>query len=281
MHGTCGLLTAAMACLSLVPALGAEAAGKIAGLLTPPGKATKVGAVERIPATIMKLQDKLHWGKVDPATGGYVVEGLAPGKYDLAIETVEGRIEGVELKVLGEENEPTYDLNLITGEIKVQRFDDKKLAEADEVLTPEERSKRIRRALRIDKLEDALKKLMTVAQFMDTNRPLLIHGTPKRAVVLVELSRKTAFYAEKADEVIWRMETWPYQWMGDTWHKPNKGLRVLQRLRMPGDQFARMGYVFDPALGGIEVRAGETTKLDYALPDKLPASMGKAPEATR
>lgn len=256
-----------------------EATGKIAGTLTPPGLALKVGVVERIPATLMKLNDKLHWGKVDPKTGEYAVEGLAAGKYDLAVETAHGRIEGVELKVLGEENEPTYDLNLGTGELKVQRFDEKTLlAEPDEALKPEERSKRLKQALRIDKLEDHLKKLMTVAQFMDTNRPLCVHGTPKRAVVLVELARKSAFYADKGGEVIWRIETYPYIWMGDVWHKPNKGLRVLQRLRLDGREFAKMGYVYDPALGGIEARAGETTTLDYKVPGKLPASMGKVPE---
>ena len=266
-------LIAALACMA--PAAGA--AGRIAGLLTPPGKALKAGAVERIPATIMKLQDKTHWGKVDPKTGEYEVEGLAPGKYDLVIETAEGRIEGVELKVLGEENEPTYDLNLGTGELRVQRFDEKQLGEADEALTPEECSKRLKRALRIDRLEDHLKKLMTVAQFTDTNRPLYIHGTPKRAVVLVELARTTAFYADKGGEVIWRIETYPYIWMGDVWHKPNKGLRVLQRLRLDGREFARMGYVYDPALGGIEVKDGQTTRFDFALPEKLPESMGKVP----
>jgi hypothetical protein len=239
--------------------------------------------VERVPADIMadimKLNDKLHWGKVDPKTGEYAVEGLAPGQYDLVVETAEGRIEGVELKVLGEENEPTYDLNLGTGELKVQRFDEKQLlAEPDEALTPEERAKRLKRALRIDKLDDHLKKLMTVAQFMDTNRPLYVHGTPKRAVVLVELARKSAFYADKGGEVIWRIETYPYLWMGDVWHKPNKGLRVWQRLRLDGRQFAKMGYVYDPALGAVAVKAGETTKLDYPVPEKLPASLGKVPE---
>lgn len=264
---------------ALAVSLASAGEGRIAGLLSPPGRALKVGVVERIPATIMKLQDKLHWGKVDHKTGEYAVEGLAEGKYDLVVETAEGRIEGVELKVLGEENEPTYDLNLGTGELRVQRFDEKTLlADPDEALTPEERTRRLKRALRIDKLEDHLEKLMTVAQFMDTNRPLYIHGTPKRAVVLVELARKSPFYADKGGEVIWRIETYPYVWMGDVWHKPNKGLRVLQRLRMDGREFAKMGYVYDPALGGIVVKAGETTRLDYAVPEKLPASMGKVPE---
>lgn len=256
----------------------AAGAGRIAGVITPPGKATKVGVVERIPASIMKLNDKLHWGTVDPKTGEYVIGGLAPRKYDLVVESAGGRIEGVEIGVLGEENEPTYDLNLGTGELKVQRFDEKTLTEENEKLTPEERSKRLKQALRIDKLEDHLKKLLTVAQFTDTNRPLYVHGTPKRAAVLVELARKSAFYADKGGEVIWRIETWPYIWMSDVWHKPSKGLRVWQRLRLDGRAFAKMGYVYDPALGGIEVKAGETTKRDYALPEKLPASMGKVPE---
>ncbi|MBM4041687.1 MAG: hypothetical protein FJ290_24575 [Planctomycetes bacterium] len=266
-------------CLAAAAAVAGEGTGRIAGTLSPAGRAVKVGVVERIPAGIMKLNDKLHWGKVDPKTGEYAVEGLAPGKnYDFVVETAEGRIEGVELKVLGEESQPTYDLNLGTGELKVQRFDEKGLGEEGEVVTPEERRKRISKALRIDKLEDHLKKLMTVAQFMDAPRPLYIHGTPQRAVVLVELRRTREFYADKGGEAIWRMETYPYIWMGDVWHKPNKGLRVLQRLRLDGRVFAKMGYVYDPALGGVEVKAGETTRLDCAVPEKLPESLGKVPE---
>ena len=127
-------------------------------------------------------------------------------------------------------------------------------------------------------LVDRVNKTLKVARFMDTNRPLLVHGTRKRAVVVMELARKTTFYAEKGDQVIWRVESWPFIWMRDVWHKPRKGLRVWQRLRIPAAEFARMGYVFDPALGGIEVKAGETTTLDYTLPGKLPASLGKTPQ---
>jgi len=50
--------------------------------------------------------------------------------------------------------------------------------------------------------------------------------------------------------------------------------------RLDGREYARMGYVYDPALGAIAVTAGETTKLDYAVPEKLPASLGKVPEAS-
>jgi hypothetical protein len=65
--------------------------------------------------------------------------------------------------------------------------------------------------------------------------------------------------------------------MLDVWHKLNKGLRVWQRMRIAASEFDKMGYVFDPALGGIEVRAGGTTRFDVTLPDKLPESLGKAP----
>jgi len=255
----------------------AERTGKIEGTIQPPGKALKVGAVERIPAKLMKLLDKTHWGRIDPKTGHYVVDNLAPKKYDLVIKTPQGRIEGVGLRVRGESREPTYDLNLGTGELKVQRFDINEYIEEGQVVSAEERDKLIRRKLRIDRLIDRVKKILTVHRFMDTNRPLYVHGTRKRAVVLMELSRRDPFYAEKGDQVIWRVESWPFIWMLDVWHKPRKGLRVWQRLRVSAAQFARMGYVFEPALGGIEVKAGETTRFDYQLPDKLPASLGNVP----
>lgn len=253
--------------------------GRITGVLTPAGKVLKVGVVERIPAALMKLKDKTHWGRlVSRAKGTYVVDNLAPREYDLVIETPEGRIEGVVLKVRGETNQPTYDLNLGTGELKVQHFDISQYIEEGEVLPPDKRDTLIRKKLRIDKLVEKVNKTLKVARFMDTNRALYVHGTRERAVVLMELARKTKFYAEKGDQVIWRVETWPFTWMLDVWHKPRKGLRVWQRTRVPADQFAKMGYVFDPALGGIEVKPGETTTFDCTLPDKLPKSLGKVPE---
>jgi len=280
MHKSLALLAMLVGC-----ACGGAAAekpktgpGRITGTLKGAGKVLKVGVVERIPAEIMKLKDKTHWGRlVSRAKGSYVVDNLAPGKYDLVVETPEGRIEGLVLKVRGETNQPTYDLNLATGELTVQRFDISQYIEEGEVLPPKKRDALIRRKLRIDKLVEKVKKTLKVARFMDTNQALYVHGTRQRAVVLMNLMRKTKFYAEKGDQVIWRVESWPFTWMLDVWHKPRKGLRVWQRKRMPADQFAKLGYVFDPTLGGIVVKAGETTTFDYAVPDKLPASLGKVP----
>lgn len=252
--------------------------GRIQGTIAPPGKATKVGVVERIPADIKKLNDKTHWGRLDRKTGEFVVDNLAPREYDLVIETPQGRIEGVKLYVPGEEDKATYDLTLGTGGLKVQRFDVSPYIEEGEILPPEKRDKLVRRKLRIDKLVDRVEKTLKVARFMDTNRALVVHGTRERAVVLMELSRKTTFYAEKGDQVIWRVETWPFEWKYTLWHKPRKGLEVWQRLRIPAAQFATMGYVWEPALGGIAVKAGETTTVDYTLPEELPKSLGKVPE---
>lgn len=266
-----------MATAVLAGTCAVAATGRIEGVLKPPKRAKRVGVVERIPPKITKLLDRTHWGKFDPKTGEYSVPDLKPGRYDLVVETPEGRIEGVWLHVLGEEDEPTYDLNLGTGELKVERFEINQYIEEGQVLPPKERDALIRRKLRIGKLVERVKDLLTVARFMDTNRPLYVHGTRRRAVVLMELARGSKFHAEKGDEAIWRIESWPFIWMRDVWHKPNKGLRVWQRLRMPSAQFTRLGYVFDPALGGIEVKAGETTRVDYAVPEKLPASLGKAP----
>ena len=269
------LAAAVVACAAVEAAAGT---GRIEGVIKPPGKATKVGVVERIPADIMKLNDKTHWGKLDAATGKYVVDNLAPREYDLVIETPGGRIEGVVLRVPGEEDKPTYDLNLGTGELKVERFDFSPYIEEGEILPPEKRDKLLRTKLRIDKLIDKVTKTLKVARFMDTNRALVIHGTRDEAVVLMALSRKTTFYAEKGDQVIWRVETWPFQWKYTVWHKPRKGLTVWQRLRIPAADFKTMGYVYDPALGGITVKAGETTTFDVTLPETLPASLGKVPE---
>lgn len=270
------------ACLAVLvaAALGAADAGtgRIQGTIAPPGRALKVGVVERIPADIMKLNDKTHWGTLDRAKGTYVVDNLAPREYDLVIETPGGRIEGVKLRVPGEETQATYDLNVATGELRVERFDFSPYIEEGEILPPEKRDKLLRTKLRIDKLVDRIQKTLKVARFMDTNRPLVVHGTREQAVVLMELSRTTTFYAETGDQIIWRIESWPFEWKYTVWHKPNKGLQVWQRLRVPMSQFSKMGYVFDPRLGGITVKAGETTALDVTLPEKLPGSFGKVPD---
>jgi len=254
----------------------APGAGRIAGVIRPPGNALKVGVVERIPPELMKLNDQDRPGRYDPKTGEYAIENLVPNqsdgspqKYDLFIETPEGRIEGVYLHVLNEEKLPTYDLNLATGQLATQRFDASRYFEEGQVITPEERDKVIRKKMRLDRLEKKIKDTLSLPSFNDTARVLAIHGTPERATVLLELMRKTAFYAEQGDQVIWRIETWPYEWMYDVWHKPNKGLRVWQRKRISADAFAKMGYVWAPALGGIEAKAGETTRLDYQIPEKF------------
>lgn len=256
----------------------AAGTGRIVGTIGPPGKALRVGVVERVPPTIMKLLDKTHWGRLDTAKGTYVVDSLKPGKYDFVVETKEGRIEGVELKVRGEADQPTYDLEVATGKLTTERFDIEQYLEEGQVVSDEERGKIIRRKLRLAKLEDRVKKLLKVHRFMDKLRPIWIHGTRQRAVVLMELIRDRAFYASKGAEAIWRIESWPFVWMRDVWHKPRKGLRVWQRQRLRGDAWSRLGYVFDPRLGGIEVKAGQDTKFDVALPEKLPAGLGKVPQ---
>ena len=272
-----GAVVLAVACAAWPAEARGAGTGRIVGTITPAGQALRVGAVERIPATIMKLRDKRHWGTLDAAKGTYVIDNLAPGTFDLCIETKEGRIEGLVLKVLGEEKEATYDLEVATGKLSVQRFDVTRYTEEGQVLSPAERDKLIRRKLRIDKLLDYVRKLLKVARFMDVNRPLYVHGTRKRAVALMELVRGRQFYAGKEGETIWRAESWPFIWTYDVWHKPRKGLRVWQRKRMAGGEWARLGYVFDPRLGGIGVHRGKDTKVDYQLPPKLPASMGKVP----
>jgi hypothetical protein len=123
-------------------------------------------------------------------------------------------------------------------------------------------------------------KLAKVSRFMDELRPLWVHGTRDRAVVLMDLRRVRQFYAGKAGEAIWRVESWPFQWMRDVWHKPRKGLRVWQRQRLKADAWATFGYTFDPRLGGIEVAAGKDTSFDVAVPARLPATLGKVPHET-
>ncbi|MBL7223443.1 MAG: hypothetical protein ISS72_06305 [Candidatus Brocadiae bacterium] len=268
--------------MSIVLAMGLCAAapagtGRVVGKLTPAGRAVRVGAVERVPPTIMKLLDKTHWGRLDEARGSYVVDNLKPGTYDLAVETKAGRIEGVVLRVRGEAGQAVYDLEPATGAIATQRFDIEQYLEEGQAVSDEERAKIIRTKLRVDKLIDRVTKLTKVSRFIDKVRPLWVHGTRQRAVVLVELTRDRAFYASKGGEAIWRVETWPFVWMSDVWHKPRKGLRVWQRLRLQGDAWSRLGYVFDPRLGGVEVVAGKDTTLDVAVPATLPAGLGKVP----
>jgi len=261
-----------------LPSLLFSGTGRIVGTLTPPGRAVRVGVIERIPATLMKLQDKEHWGRLDAAKGTYVVDDLAPGKYDLAIETKGGRTDGIVLHLEGEEAKPTYDLEVATGKLTAQRFDIQPFLEENQVVDDKERDAIVRQQLRINKLMDYIGKLSTVQRFEDKVRPLWVHGTRDEAIVLMELTRDREFYASKQGEAIWRIETWPFQWVSGVWHKPRKGLRVWQRLRLQGDAWTKLGYVFDPRLGGIEVKAGKDTTVDHALPEKLPAGMGKVPK---
>jgi hypothetical protein len=257
-------------------ALGAT--GRITGKLTPAGRAVRVGAVERIPATLKKLLDKTHWGRLNEERSHYVIEDLKPGTYDLAVETKDGRIEGVQLEVRGESDQAVYDLEVGTGTLTTERFDISQYIEPGQVLADEQRDELIRKKLRIDKLLERVEKLKKVSRFMDELTPLWVHGTRERAVVLMDLRRVRQFYAGKSGEAIWRVETWPFRWMYGVWHKPRKGLRVWQRQRLKADAWGDFGYVFDPRLGGIEVERGEETTFDISVPETLPAHLGKVKE---
>lgn len=192
---------------------------------------------------------KVTKGTFDPKTGAFRIDGLAPGTYDLRVSVPGGWIDGVDMRL-----KPWQ----MTG----------------------------------GKLDaDARKAVLEIIEnfppaFMNTHRALAIAGTDKVAKVIVEMIRHTDYHSGRKGDYIWRVELWEFQNFYGGWRKVHGIPPALTRLRATPDgkygtkldDFEKMVWLFDPALGGIALRAGKAAaELKYRMPDALTMEMGKVP----
>lgn len=97
--------------------------------------------------------------------------------------------------------------------------------------------------------------------------PLFFAGDAKQVRTLVQLLRDkpTSFDAEFGRPVATlRHEVWQYTNRFGTWSKEKK-TRVLDRILMAKSELRRWAWVWDPALGGIEI-GNKPVQLVYSLP---------------
>ena len=224
-------------------------AGDVTGRIAPAAKVRQLSAVSR--ATGKRYRP----ARFDAKTGEFLFKSL-PGDAacDLCIRTADGAdIEGIDLtwhearmlrlaairrKQLGIKPEPPH------------RFGRADLAELEAYVRD---------------LKD----------FADVRRPLYIHGFGRRATMLVEVMRTRAFHARRGDEVIWRTELWYFRYHYGGWERVPNVERVLERRRIPADQWRRITKVYYPELTARVDEKGRSKPVTFEIPKALDPARGR------
>jgi hypothetical protein len=96
--------------------------------------------------------------------------------------------------------------------------------------------------------------------------PLFMAGDKKAVRVLVMLIRDkpTSYESESPGAATLRHEIWQYSWNYGAWQK-EKRTKVMDRVLMPRDQLRTWTWIWDPKLGGIEVKY-QSASMKYVLP---------------
>lgn len=223
--------------------------GDLAGMIEKAGPAGRLSAISRVTG------QRYAPASFDAKTGQFLFKGL-PGdaRYDLCIVTGDKRrIEGIDLD---------------WAEARLARLAEirrKQLAiPAPPVRTFTEADAR-----------SLVKYLADLKDFTDTRRPLYLAGQGDKAAMLVEVMRTTDFYARKDNQVIWRMELWYFTCNAGGWEKQDNTERVLERERVPLEQWQAITLVYEPALSVYVDPDGKSSPVRYAIPDKLDPAKGR------
>jgi hypothetical protein len=204
---------------------------------------TLVGAVQRwdedghhrrVPDPKAKIDaPALDAKAVDAGGGRWVFQKLAPGKYDLLI-LAKGRrrIEGFEY-------------------VPVKEFDP--FFPQNASVEPEARQ------LIIADIKQS-------PHYENRVEPLYLGGDKKAVRVLMMLVRDkpTSYEADLPGAATIRHEIWQYSWNFGAWQK-EKRTKVMDRVILHRDELRKWTWLWDPKLGGIEVRSKPIT-IEYDLP---------------
>ncbi|HUU23202.1 MAG TPA: hypothetical protein VM389_11775 [Phycisphaerae bacterium] len=226
-------------------------AGDVRGTISPAEKVQWVRAVSRVTG---KTHQPDRW---DAKSGEFLFKGL-PGDatYDLCLRTADGRnLEGIDLDFV--------DPRLIR--LAAERRKQLKLPpEPPHPFTPDD-AKAIVQS--IDEMKD----------FMDSRRALYVQGHGGRATALVECLRAREFYAQKGNEVIWRVELWYFEYHYGGWEQAQEAARVLRRVRIPHEQWKRISIEYFPELSVHVLPTGYAPPVEFKIPDKPDPSRGRIP----
>ena len=245
-------------------------------VVTPADAIGRVRVVKRGPNTIRKI--KQQWFDAVPTgeKGHFIVEDLPEEVYDICIETGKHRVEGVDLGVGADADEPVFHWWLAGERLTVENFDPDSAFEEGTVVSEEEKAEATRRKFRLDALQRRFETIANVRKFENYARVIFASGTPDKAKALIELRRDGGHYGERGDEVIWRTEIWTFVWAHGAWVARNRSAEVLERFRFQRSEYEQLDRLYDPALGGILVKEEVRTTIEYELPTALDDRMGKA-----
>ncbi|MFZ5832714.1 MAG: hypothetical protein ACOY3P_21715 [Planctomycetota bacterium] len=202
---------------------------------------TMVGAVDRwdqdgnarkLPNQEGKIDAPEVDAKATSAGGGkWVFEDLKPGRYDLVILADKTRIEGF-----------TF--------VPVREFDP---WIAPEAKPDDEAAEFIENDIR------------NARHYENKVEPFHLAGDDKHVRVLVQLLRDLPTTYKKGAGTI-RHEIWEYTWNYGGWVK-EKRTRVMDRILMQVSDLRQWTWLWDPKLGGIEVKDQPVT-IEYQMPGK-------------
>lgn len=251
-----GLWLGLAACASAVdpfaedpPTVAPARSGRVSGTLHGAERVRELTAVSR--ATGRTWQPT----SFDRRTGVFLLENL-PGdaRYDLRLVLTEGAvIEGIDLD---------------WAEARLVRLADQRRGQLGMPGRPAG-------AFTAQDAASLLEYVRDLEDFADARRVLYVRGHGDTATLLVELIRTETFYAEQGDQVIWRMELWYLTRDGGGWQRQPNTERVLERHRVPAQQWRSRTLVYDPALSVYLDVNGRADPVAYTLPGTLDPARGR------
>lgn len=231
------------------PLASRPASGDVTGRITP------AGGVARLYAVCRATGKRYTPARFDAKSGRFLFKGL-PGDatYDVGLETPEGaRIEGIDLS---------------WHEARLLRL---AAIRREQLGLPAERKRDFTRA----DADELIRYVRDLKDFMDIRRPLYVRGDGLRATGLVEVMRTRDFHARKGDEVIWRTELWYFRYRYGGWERVAKVDRVLERRRVPADEWKAITLVYYPALSvGVDEK-GRSKPVEFEIPRVLDPARGR------
>ncbi len=88
--------------------------------------------------------------------------------------------------------------------------------------------------------------------------------TPVRVLLMLIRDQPTSYESEMPGAATMRFEIWQYTWNYGGWVKDRR-TKVMDRVLLPRDELRRWTWLWDPKLGGIEVKASPLA-IQYSLP---------------
>ena len=233
----------------------AEGAGSISGTITPPGNVTSIKLYSATESSLIKepphvwRQYKEFPIEFDEATGRISAENLPYGRYKIVIETPQGKIEGIDQFFEETQRPPVR-----TGEL------------------PENQVKAIQDDIDNLRLHEEKRKTLYVTGTWG-------EGTSEKiAVVYIILLMERPSTLPTAEPVnTYRVEKWLYRWSGQWYRKKNEYL-MLHRDMPAKKDFTCLTWIFEPALGNIELTQEQNAaEVKYTVQDKFPSGKGFVP----